>query len=156
MEYESNFSESFMGRTLEIVRQYNGPYDATILINCLLGLLVLPKEVVFDKIPNVPFDCIEQWGIKKDSIRHPGFCDYGHRHDLNLREILKRMRNAVAHFNVKPFERNGEVEGFEFRDRNKFLAKLTIPELREFVIAISEYLLGVASEKNKARTKAGL
>lgn len=46
MQYEPDFAKSFMRRTLEIARDYKGPHDATLLINCMLGLLVVPKEAL--------------------------------------------------------------------------------------------------------------
>ena len=140
MEYEPEFAKSFMSRTLEIVQGYEGPYDATLLINCLLGLLVLPKEALLDRIPTTPFDSLEQWGIQTSSIKSPGRCDYGHQHDLNLRQLARRMRNAVAHFQVEPFPKKGAVEGFAFKDRNGFHAKLTLSELNAFVVKLSEHL----------------
>lgn len=133
-----------MSRTLEIVKEYDGPYDATLLINCLLGLLVLPKEALFDKVPTAPFDEFSQWGIQPNSIKNPGTCDYGHQHDLNLRQLIRRMRNAVSHFKVEPFQSTGNVQGFEFKDKNGFHAKLTLPELKEFVIKLSEHLKNAA------------
>jgi len=144
MEYEHKFTKSFMSRTLEIVNKYDGPYDATLLINCLLGLLVLPKENLLDKLPDVPFDQFDHWGIKQDSIKNHGRCDYGHHHELNLRQLIRRMRNAVSHFRVEPFQTAGKVQGFEFKDRNGFHAKLTLPELKEFVIKLSEHLKNAA------------
>lgn len=44
MSYLSDFERSFSEHTLAVVEAYSGEYDATLLINCLLGLLVVPKE----------------------------------------------------------------------------------------------------------------
>lgn len=140
MEYESDFSKSFMMRTLAIVQGYGGDYDATLLINCLLGLLVLPREALLNKIPTAPLDSFDQWGLKPGSIRNSGKCDYDHKHELNLQQLVRRMRNAVAHFQVEPFPKKGDVEGFAFRDRNGFHAELTLLELKEFVVQISKHL----------------
>lgn len=35
--------------TLALVQEYKGGLDATLLINCLLGLLVVPKETVLQR-----------------------------------------------------------------------------------------------------------
>lgn len=140
MEYEPEFAKSFMSRTLEIVAEYDGAYDATLLINCLLGLLVLPKEALLNKIPATPFDSLDQWGIQPSSIKNTGKCDYGHQHDLSLRQLVRRMRNAVAHFQVEPFPQQGYVAGFTFKDRNGFRAELTLSELKQFVVKLSEHL----------------
>lgn len=140
MEYEPQFVKSFMDRTMRIVTKYDSPYDATLLINCLLGLLVLPKEALLDKIPDTPFDSLNEWGINPGSIKNHGKCDYGHQHNLSLRQLVRRMRNSVAHFQVRPFPEKGDVEGFTFKDRNGFLAELTLSEIKQFVVKISEHL----------------
>ena len=140
MEYNKKFQHDFMKRTLSIVDEYKGPYDATILINCLLGLLVLPKEALIDKIPIYPYEELAQWGINPKSIKRFGRCDYGHEHTPNLRQLVKRLRNAVAHFNVEPLHLDGEVSGFSFKDRNGFRAELSLDELREFVGKLAMHL----------------
>lgn len=144
MEYEPEFAKSFMSRTLELVAQYDGAYDATFLINCLLGLLVLPKEALLNKIPATPLGSLDQWGIQRSSIKNPGKCDYGHQHDLTLRQFVRRMRNAVAHFQVEPFPKKGDVVGFTFKDRNGFRVELTLAELKQFVVKLSEHLKNAA------------
>src|SRR4051794_33161821 len=42
MSYVGPFEREFMKRTLTIVKEYQGEYDATLLLNCLLGLLIVP------------------------------------------------------------------------------------------------------------------
>ena len=44
MSYLSDFERSFSDHTLQLVRGYEGPFDATLMVNCLLGLLVVPKD----------------------------------------------------------------------------------------------------------------
>lgn len=140
MEYNPQFSKDFMDRTMQIVTDYKGPHDATLLINCLLGLLVLPKEALLKKTPAMPSDTLDKWGIHPSSIKNPGKCEYGHQHDLSLQQLIRRMRNAVAHFQVAPFSKNSEVAGFTFKDRNGFHAEITLSELKKFVIKLSEHL----------------
>lgn len=139
MEYDPDFARSFMRRTHKIARDYDGPYAATILINCLLGLLVVPKEVLLDKLPDIPFESLAEWGVCPASITNFGKCDYGHEQPT-LRQLVRRMRNAVAHFKIEPFSSSGEVQGFVFKDRNGFEAKLELSALRTFVIKVAEYL----------------
>lgn len=140
MEYQPDFSKSFMRRTLEIATNYSGPNDATLLINCLLGLLVVPKETLIEKVPATPFESLAEWGISPNAIKSPGNCDYGHEHWPNLRQFLRRMRNAVAHFKVEPFPNSGNVEGFTFKDKNGFHARISLGELRVFVTKLAAYM----------------
>lgn len=140
MEYEPEFAKSFIRRTLEILEEYKGQYDATLLINCLLGLLVLPKETLLEKIPETPAISFSEWGINPGSIKNTGKCNYGHQHQLNPRQLTHRLRNAVAHFKVEPFPKKGEVQGFTFKDNHGFHAELTLEEIKAFVVKLSEYL----------------
>ena len=140
MEYEPEFAKSFMQRTLAIANGYQGPYDATLLINCLVGLLVVPKEVLIDKVPDTSLEALGGWGVEPGSIKNPGKCDYGHQHKLTLRQFVRRLRNAVAHFKIDPFPAQGEVQGFDFRDRNGFHASLSLLEIKQFVIKLSQHL----------------
>jgi len=47
---EQCLNKDFIRRTLHIIEHYDGPYGVTLLINCLLGLIVLPKEKDFNGI----------------------------------------------------------------------------------------------------------
>ena len=140
MEYDSDFAKSFMRRTLEIAQQYQGPYDATLLVNCLLGLLVVPKESLIEKIPQDSFDKLSDWGMDPRSIKHFGKCDYGHAHQPNLRQLVRRLRNAVAHFRIDPVHVDGQVSGFRFEDRSGFKAVLTLAEMQAFVTRLAKHL----------------
>lgn len=129
-----------MERTLSLVTKYDGDLDATLLINCLLGLLIVPKESLIEKIPETEFAFLCEWGIEPSSIKKLGKCAYGHEHQPNLRQLVKRLRNAVAHFRIEPIHRNKKVSGFSFRDQNGFRADVSLKELRKFVICLSEHL----------------
>ena len=54
MSYNSNFERAFIERSLALVQEYKGPFDATLLLNCLLGLLVVPKKSCLAAIPLAP------------------------------------------------------------------------------------------------------
>ena len=139
MEYENYFEQDFMRRTLTLVNDYGGNLDATLLVNCLLGLLVLPKETLYEKIPKDDFDSLSKWGIRSGSIK-PGKCAYGHEHQPNLRQVVKKLRNAVAHFKVEPFNAGDKVGGFSFEDRGGFCAKLSLDEIGALVRHLANHL----------------
>ena len=63
MEYKQEFELDFMSRTREIIEQYKEPYEATLLINCMLGLLVVPKETLFNDIPPIPFESLTEGSV---------------------------------------------------------------------------------------------
>lgn len=140
MEYDPDFARSFMRRTLALARDYDGPLDATLLINCLLGLLIVPKEALIEKIPTTPFELLQEWGINPSSIKMVGRCEYGHKHQPNLRQLVRRLRNAVAHFRIEPHHNNGKVVGYSFRDQSGFHAKISLDEIRVLVEKLAAHL----------------
>ena len=146
MEYENDFEQDFMRRTLTLVNDYGGNLDATLLVNCLLGLLVLPKETLYEKIPKDDFDSLSKWGIRSGSIK-PGKCAYGHEHQPNLRQVVKKLRNAVAYFKVEPFNAGDKVGGFSFEYRDGFRAKLSLDEIKTFVTCLAKHLGGEAFQE---------
>jgi len=136
MEYEQEFERDFMRRTLELLKQYSGPFDATLLLNCLLGLLIVPRETSLDKIPLDPVEKLSEWGISPSSIRNFGRASASG----TLRGLVRSLRNAVAHFNFRPLHRDGNVTGFAFSDRSGFDAAISLPEVKEFVQRLSSHL----------------
>ncbi|GAB3367911.1 MULTISPECIES: HEPN family nuclease [Giesbergeria] len=140
MEYEENFEKSFMRRTLSLISEYEGSLDATLLVNCLLGLLVLPKETFIAQLPDVDFESLADWGVEPTSIREVGRCSDGHQHNPTLKQLIRRLRNAVAHFRVKPIHRDEQVHGFTFRDQNGFHAKLSLTEMKTLVVKLATHL----------------
>ena len=49
---KAEFDIEFMHRTKKIIEGYKGQYNVTLLLNCLLGLIVLPSEF-YKKIDTV-------------------------------------------------------------------------------------------------------
>jgi hypothetical protein len=140
MMYDSEFERCFLKRTLQIVSEYNGQLEATLLLNCLLGLLIVPKEKLFDLIPSKDISSFEDWGISKSTIKQWGKCSEGHEHRPTLNQLIRHLRNAVAHFKVKPISGNGDILAFEFED-GKFKIRFEVNELKIFTSKLSEYIL---------------
>ena len=140
MEFEQEFERDFMRRTLDLVRQYQGPYDATLLLNCLLGLLVVPKESSIEKIPEDPVDQFPKWGITPTAIRSFGFVTKVNPRPKTLRGVVWNLRNAVAHFRFEPRHRNRRVTAFRFTDNSGFEAIIDVGELRHFVEILADHL----------------
>lgn len=129
-----------MQRTLSLLSEYQGSRDATLLVNCLLGLLVLPKETFIEQLPAVEFEALEDWGVVPTSITQVGRCGDGQQQNPTLKELIHRLRNAVAHFRVRPIHRNEQVHGFSFRDQNGFRAELSLTEIRALAVKLATYL----------------
>jgi len=141
MSYLDNFEHSFMQHTLKILQAYEGLFGATILVNCLLGLLVVPKETSLDAIPDDPLADLAKWGISPGSIKRIGKPTKANRRPDTLRGLVHNFRNSVAYFDLKPIPRTDEVHSFEFtNDKIEFLAVIKLSEMREFVTRLAQYL----------------
>jgi hypothetical protein len=69
VSYNSDFQKDFIERSLLLVKEYKGPHDATILLNCLLGLIIVPDAKCFEAIPSDPLeDFPSKWGIPISTI----------------------------------------------------------------------------------------
>lgn len=146
MEYAQEFERDFMRRTLQLVEQYEGPHDATLLLNCLLGLLIVPKEASLTRIPLDPVADLEKWGISPTSIRRCGRQNKANPNPETLRGVVHNLRNAVAHFRFSPQHRGGRVAAFDFEDDNGFEATVEIAEMRIFVERLARHLEDTAGQ----------
>lgn len=154
----SQFDYMYTRRTLELVHQSGaGPYEVTNLINCLLGLLIVPKESVFAALPDVPVAGLRSWGITRKSIRkfsthragrngrkvrRGGTRSNGHAHGPTLRQLVDQLRQAVTGGTLKPRIANNRFVGLELRDGQGFHVVMTTLELKRFVRKLAQYLGG--------------
>jgi hypothetical protein len=97
LEYE------FIERTLALISQYESiknsfkfkeQYNYTLLINCLLGLLVMPKERIFSFKPNdrLTEKLRADIGLPKSII---------HSSITNLNQLITELKHSIAHFDIK-------------------------------------------------------
>jgi hypothetical protein len=140
MSYLSNFERSFSEHTLQIVRGYDGPFEASLMINCLLGLLVVPKETVLDAIPESPLEELPKWGINTESILSAGRPTKANPRPDTLRGLVTNLRHSVAHFRIKPIPETEDVHSFEYTNESGLCAVISLSEMRVFVEKLSEHL----------------
>jgi len=88
------FIRDFSKRTksnYEFIKKSNGKYSVTQLINSLVGLLIIPQQKQFDKITEslISTELYEKLSqcVSKNTYKK----------ELNLSEIVRHMRNSVAH-----------------------------------------------------------
>ncbi len=148
-EYE-DFERDFISRTLLILDQYDRQaipekerFEVTLLINCLLGLLVLPKEFWFDKVPRLDLSTLAGWSFEPRYV-----IEWGDRPKTlakedhgTLREIVYRMRNGVAHLQIKATGDGHDITAIEFADWNGFRATLPVTSLALFVRKLATEML---------------
>jgi hypothetical protein len=142
MEYNlQKFERDFMARTQRIMEQYSGQYEASFLLNCMLGLLIVPRERLLRAIPPDPIDEIEKLGVPLASVLAYERGEGLESRAYSIRWFVIKMRNAVAHFHILPDHKGEKVCGFEFWDRSGFRAVISVMALKCFVTALSERIV---------------
>ena len=117
-------------------------YEATQLVNSTLGLLVFPQQEYMDSIPLTSLAQLEQdgWPIPQVSG--------GFKQVSNLKQLIKYLRNAIAHFNIK-FIGDGRREISLLRvwnidprnDKKTWEAELSVDDLRKIAYRFIDLLL---------------
>lgn len=118
----SDFETDFVQRTLALIDQYNEmievegkpfreQYNYTLTLNCLLGLIVLPKERAMSFLPADRLTQQLKISMGLHESRLPG-------PEMTLRALILKMRNSVAHFSVQVVSVSDErlVDLIAFRD----------------------------------------
>jgi len=130
-------------------------YEATQLINSMLGLLVFPKEEYFNRIPTVPLSELEAKGWPVPRVTG----DFAQVTDL--RHLIRCLRNAIAHFNIEfPGDGTNELRQLRVWNTRKqgkqktWQAELTLDELADITNRFIQLLL--ADEQPEAPTSGKL
>lgn len=139
MEHKE-INTDIVDRTLSIIQDYNGKFEVTLLLNCCVGLLVVPKEKHWEKVPKIELTQSNiLWGLDKSAIT------FGKKEDYSLSNIVRRMRNSVCHFNIETIaDSNSNIEKIVFKDKNSFdLADtfeitLTCTQLKNFAVNLAK------------------
>ena len=137
MQYDT-IDYDFIKRTLEIIEEYQGDNDVTLLINCCLGLLILPRERHFDSLPNKQITKNKDyWGLTYISVTTD--CE---SRGYKLSNIIRRMRNGVCHFKIETKANiNNNISGLIIKDNGGFKVEMSVTQLKEFVTQLAQYVL---------------
>ena len=88
-------------------------YEVTQLINSMLGLLVFPKERLFKTLPDLPLSELAEQGWPKPEVLQ------GTPPCASLREIIRYLRNGIAHFNLEfTTGRREQINGIHLWNEN--------------------------------------
>ena len=164
-----NFDVSIISRTKHNLENYQDKYEFTMLLNSLLGLLIIPNECAVTeysgKKRKFSFDFLEKNILYFKEIKNI-FSQKSFVHirdgrevndekmtwtsskgkgktleDITLGQILRRMRNGVAHFGFEPLKTDGTWSGIvisNVKDKKlNFRIHLTETELRTFALFIA-------------------
>jgi len=138
----------FIKRTMELIHQYYSElekypyekqYNYTLILNCMLGLIVMPKEKVISYVPNdrLTSDFKKQIGLDSSVIDD----------DIKkLQSLIQGLRNSIAHFNINVISEDEKkrIDWIEFIDSendNKVIAKFRANEILPFLKHYSSSLL---------------
>jgi hypothetical protein len=137
----------FIIRTKALIEQYDHfqiendvKYEVTLLLNCLVGLLILPQQQHIVNLPDVII-IHEEWGITIQDIAHI------EGNPNSVRDIARHMRNSIAHYHFEAFgDANANIDQIRFRDYNRnhdltFEATLSLEKIRIFITNLSDAFL---------------
>ena len=115
-------------------------YEATQLVNSMLGLLIFPQQEYIGRIPNTPFHELiqEGWPLPKVRGQFSQVAD--------LKQLVRYLRNAIAHFNIE-FVGDGQGSIWllrvwnENRGTKTWEAELTLADIRQIAERFIDLLL---------------
>lgn len=143
-----NLEPEFIQRTLRLIDQYYGvlekypfeeQFNYTLIINCLLGLIVMPKERVISYIPTdrLTQELLAEIGspslVVNENIR-------------TLRDLIRSLRHAIAHFNINVISESEDnlvdlLEFYNSENGDELVAKFRANELLPFLRFYANWLL---------------
>ena len=140
----------FIQRTKSIIEQYDNfqipgksKFEVTLLLNCLVGLIILPQQHWFNSLPK---ELISKkvWGI---SELHISFIKIGET--KNVKAIATHIRNSISHCKFKVFGNSKkQINRIKFLDFNLQGVKTfeaTIP-LSCFKVFVNKFSLAFTAE----------
>ena len=130
-------------RALQAERPDKEIFEVTQMVNSLLGLLVFPQQEFVSKIPKTPIEELvaSGWAV-------PHVCGEFEQVE-NLNQLIKYLRNAVAHFNIKFTEdERGQINGLIVWNYNhprekiiNWRAKLTLDDIEKLTDRFIDLIL---------------
>ena len=146
----------FIERTQKIVKSYHAEWDVTILINCCVGLLIIPFTEIsskkYSKHLNGDINKSE-WGIALKDVKIET--------DYSIKNITRRLRNSIAHnrFVYLPKSDNAKIIGeIKFTDRangsrsDNFELTVSVEDFRKFLDKLSQTMLEFKEKSNIRKT----
>ena len=140
-----DLENEFIERSIALIEQYNGilsqfkfeeQYNYTLSINCLLGLIVLPKEKIITYIPNTRLTkkFREKLGLNTSEIYHE---------IKTLKDLISKLRHSVAHFDMKVISHDDNflINEIVFMDGGREIMNIKANELLPFLKYYSNLLL---------------
>jgi hypothetical protein len=132
-----NYDKELIKRTLNLIDSYKGKYTSTLLMNALLSLIVLPAE--FNKRHKLKYfnQGIHSLTELEFIFSSPDFIFDPQSGKNNLQNLLRRIRNGIAHQRIETLSENGKWSGIIIQDLDNagnvgLNVRLSINELKAF------------------------
>ena len=138
----------FIERTQKIIEQYNSfqlkeeeKFEVTLLLNCFVGLLILPQQAWLNYLPETIIS-ENEWGINPDHVIF-----VSNNETKSVKNIARHLRNSISHYHFTAFnDINSNIHGVIFTDQNlrgkeNFKANFSIEEIRLFINKFSDIML---------------
>lgn len=142
-----NYDIELIRRTKELIQTYDGIFNLTLLMNGILSLIVLPQQHNYRvrklNFMNKDLNDIPEIQFVMNSPNF--FFDPRHFH-YDLKNLLNRIRNGIAHQRIETISDNGKWKGVVIQDYDKhnnlgLNLELKTSELRKLAFFIAdEYL----------------
>jgi hypothetical protein len=139
-----NINHDFIDRTMKLISQYESilhkypfeeQYNYTLLLNCLLGIIVMPKEQFFTYIPNhrISSELKKEMGLINSVINSK---------NKTLRELIIDLRNSIAHFDfeIRSIDDNFLIDNIVFKDNETEIAEFKSDELLPFLRYYADWI----------------
>lgn len=148
-----NFEIDFINKTLSLISQYEGfvhsqkfenQYNYTLLMNCFLGLIVMPKERSVTHLPNdrIISQLKVDMGLVESEISTK---------ITTLRQLIIELRHSIAHFDFDIVSLNDDflVDEIVFNDESEqFIARIKATEMLPFLRYYCSWLIKNIEENN--------
>ncbi|MFG0293477.1 MAG: HEPN family nuclease [Phycisphaerales bacterium JB050] len=146
MEYQ-DLVRDFARRTkhnLKVIRNHQKcggeAHEVTQLINSMLGMLVLPKEHYYKRIPTTSLDELRTDGWP-ETVLSGEFEAPKH-----LRDLVRLLRNSIAHFNIEFITSQNKICGVILANkcncgRVTWRAELSLNDLEKITRKFVELIL---------------
>jgi len=138
------FDIELITRTKQLLDTYKGYYTNTLLMNSLLSLIVLPQQYNARQ-RNLSFMNQDLTKIREIDfvLNSPRFLFDPRRHNNDLKNLMNRIRNGIAHQNIQVIGKNHEWATIIIEDKDKsgqvgLHLELTIEELKKLAIYIAD------------------
>ncbi|EOZ5531340.1 HEPN family nuclease [Vibrio metschnikovii] len=155
-----NFEQDFVARTIELIEQYNQlivdepferQFNYTLTLNCLLGLIVMPKERAINTIPN---ERLTMQFKQHMGINHSDLPDA----QTTLRQLIVKMRHSIAHFDieVESIDQHHLVNFVSFKDTDngQIYARFHAEEIFPFLRSYAQLLVDSMRRQQRHREQA--